>query len=160
MLASWFRVHAKGRTEFDMADEVAAAKRALRNDADFLDAVVEDAVAMLLPQVINSALSRDRRLVRTGERYVAKADLEKVIMERLSKQWFENVGGSVHKAITACTRPELRYAREQREARVKTEQKIIAFEAKLEDGLPDDVTTVGDHYDAGALADIWKSTIG
>jgi hypothetical protein len=160
ILRRWFRNHSKGRTEFDVADEVVAATRALRNDPVFLDAVVHEAVALLLPQIIGNSLSRDRRMARLGEKFVSKEYLEAVIFDRLSRHWFENVGGSVHKAITECTKPELRYAREQREARVKTEMKVIAFEQRLEDGLPDNVTKVGDHYDASALANIWRVTIG
>lgn len=150
LLHTFIEERLEGENEVRTNELVAHAYHKFRNDPEFIDAAVRDAIQQMIPQMLGETLRRRRsRWVTTAVGAISRQRLEDTARERL-EQVFENANGR-YLEFTEMTRPDLLAAAEGREKRAAGELKWANFERAVAKLLPNDEIKVGDQLDSKTL---------
>lgn len=137
-----------GEDRIDTLDLILRARQHFDHDNEFQQALLDEALAVLVSTELEALVRnlRDSRLADTGD---ARA-------KEIAAKMFEHVGGTMRKSLLAMTRPDLRYAANEREHQAVGLLKWARFERALAKGLRDDTTTVDERYSDDAFDTIWR----
>lgn len=159
LLHTFIEERLEGEHEVRTNELVAHAYHKFRNDPEFIDAAVRDAIQQLIPQMLGEAFrARRSQWITTAVGAISRQRLEDTVRERLSSV-FENANGKYIEFIN-MTRSDLLAAAESREKRAEGELKWARLERDTAKLLPNDEVTVGEALDDSVLATLLSRHFG
>lgn len=147
ILREWLQTVTGESDQYDVAELSARAVRRFDDDSEMKAACLAYAVQDLMPQVAAAEFRRGREN--------ARRDIEDAVARKLAT-WYEHIGDTTHKRLLEMTRPELRFASEQREARAAGELRAAGFLRDLDSGLKSTKQTVRQRYDDAEITTVWR----
>lgn len=157
LLSAWYSEQIENRPGVDIATLHREAIKRFRNDDEFINALIRDSLRDLSWQELRAAIHRTRTKAQDAPNRNAEA-VERSVVGFLSR-WYESVGPRDYKPLFQLRRPELIECARHRRARAEGELRVASFEDALAGGLPNDETTVRDHYTDEQLEQIFNAHI-
>lgn len=154
ILREWVKEFIEDKDEVTTEGLVEAAYRRFAHDDEFVEAILADGIALLVPTIANDVWGASRRMVSVSSGSVSREALE-VRTNRFASM-FENAGDGKHVSLLAMKRPQLRVAIEERAADVDGRIRTLGFLKDVESGLKNDKQTVGEKFTESQLESIWN----
>lgn len=139
----------------DVTEEALAAMRA--EDPGFDEAFTNELAGLMAYESTLQEVgkTRQRSIFATGRR--TRRQTTTTVGERLMG-WMEHAGDR-HVRTREMLRPVLRQAAGIRKGRGLRELLVSTYWTRLADAMPDDITTVGQHFTPDQIEAIWRETI-
>lgn len=153
----WIRERVDRSEKATTASITEACAAWLQTQPDLLDRFLYEQIFNTTGEIIRAVMLDTRRVRRFQERLEESPEAQR---ERL-QQWFdrmEHVSPAVgYVRLGAMQRPHLQAAREERARRVQRDGAHLRWYALLEEGLPDDETTVEQRFTASQVEQAYES---
>ncbi len=160
ILRDWVRgLVDDGESELSVALLLPRAQEQFARDPEFAHALVVAVLPGLLSEAVRKTLGVERQAVKIGLSTITQEALDELVVAKLSR-WFENSHNSTHTSLMELTRPEIRYAVEQRKQQVRGHILAVKFLEELAAGLRSDKQTIGERYSESQLVAIARKYYG